>query len=85
MHNKASDMSTVELRNRLIEKIQNIDTENILEEAYRLLDIETADLEVYKFNDDLKKEIDMARLQISQGQFLTNDEADKEIDEWLKR
>lgn len=78
-------MSTVELRNRLIEKIQNIDTENILEEAYRLLDIETADLEVYKFNDDLKKEIDMARLQISQGQFLTNDEADKEIDEWLKR
>ena len=78
-------MSTIELRNRLIEKIQNIDNENILEEAYRLLDIETADLEVYKFNDDLKKEIDMARLQISQGQFLTNDEADKEIDEWLKR
>lgn len=76
-------MSTIELRERLIEKIRKTENENILEEAYRLLGLETDDAEIYKFTDDQKTEIDTFRMQIKQGQFLTNDEANKEIDEWL--
>jgi hypothetical protein len=78
-------MMTVELRKRLIDKIQETKDDRILEEAYRLLGLETDDIEVYKLNDDQKQAISEARQQVKQGQFLTEEKANKEIDEWLKR
>ena len=75
-------MSTVELRKRLIEKIQKTQDDRILEEAFRLLELETMeDIEVYKLNYDQKKAISEAREQIRNGQFLTEEQANKEIDE----
>jgi hypothetical protein len=77
-------MSTVELRKRLIEKIQKTQDDRILEEAFRLLELETMeDIEVYRLNYDQKKAISEAREQIGNGQFLTEEQANKEIDEWL--
>lgn len=77
-------MSTVELRKKLIEKIQKTQDDRILEEAFRLLELETTeDIEIYKLNDDQKKAIGEARQQIKNGQFLTEEQANKEIDEWL--
>lgn len=78
-------MSTVELRKRLIDKIQKTKDERILEEAFRLLELETEDIEIYKLNDDQKKAINEARQQIKNGQFLTEEQANKEIDEWLNK
>jgi hypothetical protein len=78
-------MSAVELRRRLIDKIQKTKDEKILEEAYRLLELETEDIELYKLNDDQKKAINEARQQLKNGQFLTEDQANKEIDEWLNK
>lgn len=78
-------MSTIELRKRLIEKIQKTENDNLLEEAYRLLELETKDIEIYKLNEDQKKAISEARLQIKNGQFLTDELANKEIDEWLDK
>ncbi|HSZ85441.1 MAG TPA: hypothetical protein VK787_05385 [Puia sp.] len=78
-------MSTSELKERLIEKIQKTDNENLLEEACRLLDLETAEIEKYEFSDEEKSQVNESRLQIKQGKFLTNDEANKETDEWLNK
>lgn len=78
-------MSTIELRKRLIDKIQKTDNKDLLQEAYRLLELETEDIEVYKLSEDQKKAVNEARQQIKEGQFLTNDQADKEIDEWLNK
>jgi hypothetical protein len=78
-------MSTVELRKRLIDKIQKTQDDRILEEAYRLLELETEDTEIYKLNDDQKKAINEARQQIKNGQFLTEEQANQEIDEWLNK
>jgi len=78
-------MSTLDLRKRLIEKIQKTDNESLLKEVYRLLELETEDIEVYKLSEDQKDAINEARQQIKKGQFLTNDQADKEIDEWLSK
>lgn len=77
-------MSTAELRNRLIEKIRKTQDEKILEEVYRLLELDNADLEIFKLNEDQKKAISEAREQIKSEEFLTEEEANKEIDEWLK-
>lgn len=78
-------MSTTELRKRLIDKIQKTDNENLLEEAYRLLELETEDIEIYKLTEDQRRAINEARQQIKNGQFLTDDQANKEIDEWLNK
>jgi len=78
-------MSTKELRRRLIDKIQKTDNENLLEEAYRLLELETQDIEVYKLTDEQRKAVIDARQQIKDGQFLTDEQANNEIDEWLKK
>lgn len=78
-------MSTIELRKRLIDKIQKTDNENLLEEAYRLLERETQDIEIYKLTDEQRKAINEARQQIKNGEFLTDDQGNKEIDEWLKK
>ena len=78
-------MSTIELRKRLIDKIQKTDDENLLEEAYRLLKLETENIEMYKLNDDQRTAVNEARHQIKKGEFLTDEQANQEIDEWLSK
>lgn len=78
-------MSTLELRRRLIDKIQKTDNEDLLAEVYRLLELETEDIETYKLNNDQRKAISEARKQISNGQFFTDEQSNKEIDEWLNK
>jgi hypothetical protein len=78
-------MSTVELRKKLIDKIQKTDNEPLLEEAYRLLERETEGFEIYKLNEEQKNAVEEGREQIRRGQFLTNDQANDEIDEWLSK
>ena len=76
-------MRTEELKKRLIEKIEKTDDYSRLEEAFRLLQLETEDVEVYNLSEDQKSAVNEARQQIRNGQFLTDDEANKEIGEWL--
>lgn len=78
-------MSAIELRERLIEKIRKTTDENILEEAYRLLSLESNDTDIYKLTNGQKAEIESSKSDIKLGQFLTNDQANKEMDEWLNK
>ena len=78
-------MSTVELRKKLIEKIKKTENGELLEEAYRLLELGTEDLEIYKLTEEQKTAIFEGRLQIKSGKSLTDDQANNEIDEWLDK
>ena len=78
-------MSAIELRKKLIEKIAKNENEDLLNEIYRLLEMETSDIEIYKVSSDQMDAITEARNQIKNGEFLTDEEADKEIAEWLKK
>lgn len=77
-------MSTSELKKLLIDKIKKTDNENLLEEAFRLLELESEDIEVYKLSENQKNAINEAKQQVKNGQFLTDDEANKDINEWLR-
>ena len=66
-----------------MDKIQKTENKDLLAEAYRLLELETEDIEIYKLNDDQRNAINEARQQINSSQFLTDDQSNKEIDEWL--
>jgi predicted transcriptional regulator len=78
-------MSTIELRKLLIEKIQLTDDDKLLEEASRLLEVEIVESEVYMLNDKQKIAIEEGRKQIINGEYLTDEESNKEIDEWLSK
>ena len=78
-------MSTIELRKLLIEKIQLTDDDKLLEEASRLLEVEIEESDVYILNDKQKEAIEEGRKQIINGEYLTDEESNKEIDEWLSK
>jgi urease accessory protein UreE len=78
-------MSTVELRKRLIEKIQLTDDDKLLEEASRLLEVEIELSDVYIINDKQKEAIEEGKKQIINGAYLSDEESNKEIDEWLSK
>ncbi len=78
-------MSAIELKKRLIDKIEKTNDENLLGEAYRLLELETEDIDIYKLNNEQRRAIETARRQIKSGQFLTDEKSNKEIDEWLNK
>lgn len=78
-------MSALELKSKLIDRIQTTEDERILEEVFRLLGIESENIELYKLNEQQTQAIREAREQIKNGQFMSTEEADKEIDEWLNK
>ena len=79
-------MSTSELREKLIEKIQSTSDENILLEATRLLDIQLSEIETpFNLTPEMNLAIDEAKEQIKNGEFLSHEDANKEIDEWLEK
>lgn len=78
-------MSTTELRKLLIEKIQLTDDNRLLEEASRLLDVDIEEPDVYILNNKQKQAIEEGRKQIINGDYLTDEQSNKEIDEWLSK
>jgi hypothetical protein len=78
-------MSTIELRKRLIEKIQLTDDDKLLEEASRLLEVEIELSDVYIINDKQKEAIEEGKKQIINGAYLSDEESNKAIDEWLSK
>ncbi|MCX6220938.1 MAG: hypothetical protein NTZ69_08110 [Bacteroidia bacterium] len=75
-------MTSIELKKRLIGKINQTQNNEILEEMYRLIVNEETD-NIYELSDEQKKAVEEARQQFKNGQFLKSDQADKEIEEWL--
>ena len=73
------------LKERLINKIRETTDPDVLQEVYRLLEIQFDDQEVYQLSDDKKSVVNEAQEQIQRGEFLTNEKAYQEIEEWLKK
>ncbi len=78
-------MTYFELRKQLIDKINKIENLELLEEANSLLSTEINNNVVYEFSDSQKERINESLMQIKNGSFLSEIEANKEIDEWLEK
>lgn len=77
-------MSTIELQDQLISKIQITTDEDVLAGVLRFLEFETAKDDIFIFNDEQKIAIEKARTQVANGRFYTDEEADKLTEKWLK-
>ena len=78
-------MLTKEMKKQLIDKIQSTEDANILEEVYRILEVSTQEVDMIVLSDDQKTKIDRGIKDIEEGRYLTHDEANREINEWLKK
>ena len=76
-------MSTSELKEQLISKIQITNEDYILEGLLRLWEFESNNSDIYKFNEEQRARIKESQEQYSRGEYYTEDEADKITDQWL--
>lgn len=72
------------LQEILIQKISSTTDERILQEVNRLLET-GGDEDIYQLTSEQIAGIEESREQIKNGQYLTNEEASKEIQEWLTK
>ena len=78
-------MSIQELQEKLIAKIKNTKQDYILEEASRLLEFEETSGHIYNLNAEQQQLIDRSLKEIESGEFFTDEEVQKESEEWLKK
>ncbi len=78
-------MSATELKLQIINKITTIEDELILEEIYKLVDIESGMDSVYRLTVDERKAIDVGLRDIKENRVYSSEAADNMIKEWLRR
>jgi hypothetical protein len=78
-------MTTLQIKNKLIRSIKSVENPEVLEDLYKLLNIEVEDIEKLKVPPHVKKSILQGQKDIREGRYLTNKQADDEIDQWLKK
>ena len=78
-------MLTKEMKEDLIAKINSTKDENILEEVYRILEVDFEEVDMIVLTEDQKVSIDQGIKDIEEGNYLTNEEANREIEKWLKK
>lgn len=78
-------MSTAELKEKVLKRIESVKNDRLLREVLSFIDIEEDESTVVTVSNAQKSAIDEARQQIKDGNYSTNEEFDKEIDEWLNK
>jgi len=78
-------MKTHELKAKLISSINSTENQHILEEISKILEIEQQDIEPIKLNELQKKLLSISLKQVKNGEYLTDEEANKDIDEWFNK
>jgi len=72
-------MTTIEMKNQVIGKINQLTDNELLMDVYKLLDDSLMDSDIYRLSDNHKVAIDTAISQINNGDFLNSEQANKEI------
>jgi predicted transcriptional regulator len=76
-------MSVPELQKKIIEKIIETNDAAFLEDIYNFIGIEEGLGTFYHLSDAQLAAIEESQQQIKDGNYFTNEEVNKEIDEWL--
>ena len=75
-------MSTLELRHIIIEHLSQIDDVSFLNALKTIIESKVAN-DIYKLSDHQKKRVDLARQELKNGQTITHEDLQKEINQWL--
>jgi hypothetical protein len=78
-------MSKTEMKKELISRIEAMEDEGVLEEVYRILGINTGSVDTVVLSGYQQSAIDAGLKDIENGNTLTDDEANRDIEQWLKK
>ncbi len=73
------------MKNLLHESIENVDDVSVLRAVKELLDRKYVPEEEIEISYEQKKRIEEARESIEKGDYLSNEEADRIVSDWLKK
>lgn len=76
-------MNTVQVRNRIIKRLNAIEDEAFLK-ALDLLTGEKSKELIYKLSDNQIERVELARNQLLSGDTITNEELQADIEKWLE-
>jgi len=76
-------MSVAELQKKIIEKINETNDAGLLEDIYNFIGVDEGLDIFYHLSDTQLAAIEASQQQIKEGNYFTNEEVNKEIDEWL--
>ncbi|MBK8388336.1 MAG: hypothetical protein IPL23_03210 [Saprospiraceae bacterium] len=77
-------MVSVELKQKVLRKLEDVEDDYLLEEVLALLEFETT-TEPFKLTKPQISAIEEARLQIKKGEVYSNAEVEAEFDQWLNK
>ena len=78
-------MSVTELKLQIINKIATIEDELILEEIYKLVELESEMDSIYRLTDDERKAVEAGLKDIKENRVYSSEAADNMIKEWLRK
>jgi hypothetical protein len=78
-------MTNKELKHQLIERVIKLTDDNLLMDLIRLIDNDNIDNDIYTLSENHKLAIEKAIKQIENDDYLTNEQSNKEADEWLSK
>jgi predicted transcriptional regulator len=78
-------LTDIKFKEKLIAKISNIDNDELLHQISRLIDFESKMDEVYEMSPGEIEAVNEGLEQLKNGQWISHEEANKQVDEWLKK
>ncbi len=83
---KAIDMSTAELKQKLIAQINDTDNDELLSEISTMLYVESKSANgVYQMSAAEREAVEDGLSQIKKGQWISDEEANRQVEEWLRK
>jgi hypothetical protein len=76
-------MTTVELKNILIQRIAGINDKSFLNAINTIVETKS-ETTIYNTTPEQRERIKVGRAQIAKGESFTNEQVEKEIDKWLR-
>ena len=76
-------MQTAQLRDIVIDRIYGINDLEYLQAIKKILDMSKRSEEIYRLSKIQKNLVNIGKQQISDGEYISNEELEKEEDQWL--
>jgi len=77
-------MTTLDLKNILVQQIQSIQDESFLNEIKKILDAKTKSIQ-YETSDEQKKSIYKSIYELEQGLGISDSVVQENVQEWLRK
>jgi len=76
-------MSNIELKNKVIERLEKVNQPHLLEEILNLIEIETRNEEVFIIPEEHKADLEISLKQLKDGKTVSNEVVNERVQKWL--